>query len=247
MMWYKEWWRDTAPPQYDEFAHTDRHTDRHKYRWHIAYCLNFPSLPTYLISSKALRARLSSSFINSKSLTRANFRSSFRTRKIMSSTWTRPVRPISIALQKHSINWNHIRFFEIANESVKKPLATHLCVVSVMNSITKSSRKSTLSVYGFWSSPYPYIIHRNSLLNKRLRPLEVEPRLGSNSPSSSNCIRKSSMNVSIFDFHNKNTIASYLVLTSWSGFSGFSAFSVSATSSSSFIGSDIFLFFYLIK
>ena len=47
--------------------------------------------------------------------------------------------------------------------------------ISVTNSTTKSSRRSTLSVYGFWSSPNPYIIHRSSLANSLFRPPLVAP------------------------------------------------------------------------
>lgn len=58
--------------------------------------------------------------------------------------------------------------------------------ISVINSITRSSNRSTLSVYGFWSSPNPYIIHRSSLEKSRLRPERVAPR-GASASSSSNC------------------------------------------------------------
>lgn len=161
--------------------------------------LNFePSLPTYFISSNALRARFSSSFIVSKSLTRAYLRGSLRTKNTMSSTCTRPVRPISIALQTRNnaiyTNSNGINailnssffFLNLNNFSQRMFVCAYLCVVSVMNSITRSSSKSTLSVYGFWSSPYPYIIQRNSLLNSLLRPDVVEPSCGSTNSSSSN-------------------------------------------------------------
>lgn len=58
--------------------------------------------------------------------------------------------------------------------------------ISVINSITRSSNRSTLSVYGFWSSPNPNIIHLSSLEKSRLRPERVAPR-GASASSSSNC------------------------------------------------------------
>jgi hypothetical protein len=65
-----------------------------------------------LTSSKAFRAFFSSSFMVRRSRTRAYFRWSFRTRKMMSSTCTLPVLPISDALWvisvMNSMSWRKI-------------------------------------------------------------------------------------------------------------------------------------------
>lgn len=167
--------------------------------------------PTYFTSSKAFLAFLSSSFIVRRSLTRAYFRASLRTKKIMSSTWTLPVLPTSIALLyiflvlyylnlglhefmsppgvmwytewNTNMNIKKNKNIEVFSRHKKVFFLSYLCVVSVINSITKSSKKSTLSVYGFWSSPNPYIIHLNSLLKSLLRPDVVPPNCCSSSSS----------------------------------------------------------------
>lgn len=61
--------------------------------------VSYFTLPANLISSKALRALFNSSFIVNKSFTLAYFLGSFRTKNTISSTCTRPVLPISMALQ----------------------------------------------------------------------------------------------------------------------------------------------------
>lgn len=62
-----------------------------------SYWVHFKDLSAYFISSKALRALRSSSFITSSSRTREYFLVSFRTMNMISSTDTLPILPTSIA------------------------------------------------------------------------------------------------------------------------------------------------------
>ena len=57
--------------------------------WKCRHICYYEDPWTYLISSKAFRAFFSSSFMVSRSLTRAYMRGCLRTRKMMSSTWER--------------------------------------------------------------------------------------------------------------------------------------------------------------
>jgi hypothetical protein len=80
--------------------------------------------------------------------------------------------------------WTLINFAMIWVQYYTAPHFFH--TISVINSITRSSNRSTLSVYGFWSSPNPNIMHLSSLEKSRLRPERVAPR-GASASSSSNC------------------------------------------------------------